>query len=215
VRVIPHGIPNLSFVPLPQTYSAEWRGPQMISFGFFRPDKGLEVMLEAVRILNGAGIVCRYKIAGSPQPQFPEQESYFGRIESLVAELGLTEIVQLDKRFLTRTEQAHLIRAAHLAAFAYQDPIHASSGAMALALAAGRPVVCTPFEYAEAARDALGQVHVSRDFGPVAMADSLREIFEARADWAVRARSVYELTRPWTWSRVGQMFKAAFDSATR
>lgn len=209
VRVIPHGIPDMRFVPPPEGMPER----RIISVGFFRPDKGLEILLRAIRTVIDTGIPCHYTIAGSPQPQFPQQDSYFWEIKRAIMELGLEGNIALVGSFLTRLEQVECIRKCHIGAFAYQDPEHASSGAVALALAAGRPVVCTPFDYAKAACEIGASVHLTRDFGPNAMSETLIHLFQANADWKQLSRLAYKATRGWTWPTVGRLFSDAMQEA--
>ncbi len=210
VRTIPHGVPDRPFVPPRRTAGPDKSEMHLVSFGFLSPAKGLDVVLEALRMLRDEGRRCRYTIAGSPHPRVPEQEDYFRRIEKSIAEQDLSDDVVVVGRFLQRAEQIALIRSADAAMFAYQHADQSSSGTVALALAIGRPVVCTPFEFALALKQEIAGVRIARDFGAAALAESLREVLAERPNSTALARSVYDATRAWTWPRVAQTYSAAF-----
>ena len=216
ISVIPHGIPDIPFVPPPSIRSSSATGKlalKMLSFGFFRPDKGLEAVVQAVRSLKTSGYDCNYVIAGSPQPQFVEQDEYCRLIHQLIRDLELVDSVHLERKFLTRSEQIKFIQRSHVGVFAYQDPVHASSGALSLTLGAGRPVICTPFEFALATRVEVEGVRVAGDFGARAIAECLAGLFAAKMDHGELAARVHEQTRQWTWRTVGRAYEALLLTA--
>jgi polysaccharide biosynthesis protein PslF len=108
------------------------------------------VILYAVHDLRHRGFNVSYRIAGAAQPQFESQMTYRAKIEGLIKSMQLDSIVQIDGRYLSLPEQAACIQQAHVGIFAYQDASHASSGTVPLVMGMGRPVLCTPFEYAKA-----------------------------------------------------------------
>ena len=216
ISVIPHGIPDIPFAPprsIQPSSAADKPALNLLSFGFFRPDKGLEEVIRAVQILKTSGYDCSYVIAGSPQPQFVDQEQYYRRIHQLITDIGLMDSVYLNCRFLTRSEQIKLIQDSHVGIFAYQDPLHASSGAVSLTLAAGRPVICTPFEFALATRMEVDGVRVARDFGALAIAECLTDLLSMRMDYGEHVARVHEQTRQRTWGSVARAYDALLASA--
>ena len=217
VSVIPHGVPNISFVSPSFTRPHGSGNPQtwkLCSIGFFRPDKGLEETLKALSILKRLGYDFQYVIAGSPQPQFIGQEEYVRKLHKLIAELRLVDAVRIEARFLTRAEQVKLIQDTHAGIFAYQDPDHASSGTIPLVMATGRPVICTPFEFALAKKLEIGEgVTVAKDFSSTAIAEALTHLFCSTPDYVPSAMRLHARTRHWIWQAVGPTYATAFDKA--
>lgn len=208
--VVPHGLPDIPYCP-PSAIPAGKNGLsiRLVTPGFFREDKGFEVILCAVRELWNRGYDVTYRIVGEPQRQFGGQLQYLATIRNLIEALDLSAIVEIDDRYLSVVEQAAAIQAAHLGVFAYQDASHASSGTVPLVMAMGRPVLCTPFEYAMAkAREGPG-VLVAAGFDHRAMADAA-ERFISLGDHGSLARDVYARTRPWTWPAVGKVFEELY-----
>lgn len=221
VVMIPHGVPQAAFVPAPALWSqagnANGTGNalSLVSVGFFRPDKGLEEILVAVWIVKRLGIKISYCIAGEPQRQFAGQEDYLHQISGLIKALGLRGAVRVSNTFLTVQEQMQSIRNAHAGIFAYQNQTHSSSGTVPLVLSAGRPVICTPFEYALTKRTELEGVRVADGFGAEAIANALVAFARERRNYRRVTRSLYRDTRGWTWSESGARYLSEFQLAAR
>jgi glycosyltransferase involved in cell wall biosynthesis len=216
--VVPHGVPDVDFKSPPPTWSTirtskRPRTLKLCSVGFFRPDKGIETIVRAVRALRETGIAVEYVIAGEPQRQFDGQAEYLHKIQSLVTELGVDDCIRIEARFLTRDEQIQVIQNAHAGVFAYQDEGQASSGAVPLVLASGRPVVCTPFEFAVDKRRELGKpIWLATDFTPRAVGIALLRFVGSGASYRRDCRTLHARIQPWSWGRVGATYAAAFET---
>ncbi len=133
--VVPHGVEPATRVGRAAARSAlgvEDDRLTVLCFGFLAPYKGLEAALEAGRV---AGDVARMVVAGGAHPRVGE-----GYVEALRRAHGD------HARFTGRVpdgEVAAWFAAADLALFAYPRPV-SSSGALALALAHGTPVLLSP-----------------------------------------------------------------------
>jgi len=182
---------------------------KLISPGFFREDKGLEFILLALHDLSEKGHYFSYLIAGEPQSQFNGQTSYMAYIQALIASLGLSTMVTIEARYLTVEEQVARIRDAHLGIFAYQDSSHASSGAVPLVMGAGRPVLCTPFEYAKS-KEGAGMI-LAKGYGASEITSALAQFaqFDGYEDAAF---DVYGRSRAWTWPIIGQTFTQLYKA---
>jgi glycosyltransferase involved in cell wall biosynthesis len=205
--VVPHGIPDFPYVAPPAAWGMEIRNGRspirLIMPGFFRQDKGIEVILYALRDLRDRGHDFSFQIAGEPQQQFGEQALYRAQVEDLIESLGLGSVVQVDGRYLSVAEQAAAIQTAHLGIFGYQDPSHASSGTVPLVLSMGRPVLCTPFEYAMTKAHEVPGIFLATGFASPSIADAI-ERFMRLDGYATLAKAIYNSTRPWTWATVGR-----------
>ena len=208
--VIPHGVPEIGFRS-PPTFPARSIPSRahckLISVGFYRRDKGFEDILLALWLLERKGYTVEYTIAGEPQRQFDGQTTYLADLRNLTRALGLEHRVSFIDRFLTVSEQVELIQSCHAGVFAYQTPIHASSGAVPLVLASGRPVICTPFEYARSKRSEIAGVIVAKDFGAEAIADAIISFIEAAEAYPATIDLLYDQTRAWCWTNAGGMYR--------
>lgn len=216
IAVIPHGVPNIPFSSPPGSWNPVGGvGPtcKLCSIGFFRPDKGIELVLHALRSLKDSGYQFEYVMAGEPQGQFEGQEQYFNDVNESIRELNLADRVRIIAKFLTRGEQIQIVQEAHAGVFAYQDPDQGSSGTIPLVMAAGRPVICTPFEFALAKEREVGGVTLAKDFDAAAIAEALARFFASGSNYLQDSRTLHERTRHWTWQAVGVAYAGAFAEA--
>ena len=209
IAVVPHGVPNIHYVPpVPPTGRHPWR---FCAIGFFRPNKGIEETLQAFAMLRNEGIPFHFTMVGSPQLQFAGQDTYLSSLQHLVTTLDLTKEVRLRRAFLTRDQQLAVIQSAHAGVFAYQDPDQSSSGTIPLVLASGRPTICTPFEYAKAKARELGNaVWLAQSFDSRAIVQVLKRFISARTAQVQLSKELYRSTRSWLWSEVGRTYQRAF-----
>jgi len=207
--VIPHGVPDFPYVeppPMCRIGSETSRPIRLITPGFYRGDKGFEIILRAIFALQKRGYPITYEIAGEPQRQFDGQSQYRSGIDTLIKELNLESSVRIDCRYLPVPDQAVSIHAAHVGIFAYQDASQASSGTVPLVMGMGRPVLCTPFEYAMAKADEGPGVFLAKGFDESSIVDAIEEFIRIE-NYAALTWSIYERTRAWTWSAVGTLFE--------
>ncbi len=215
IVAILHGVPDLPFVEPSEAWTnglpSRSHALRVITPGFFREDKGFETVLLALRELRASGVSVEYRIVGEPQEQFKAQARYCVQIESLIESLGLEDVASIDTRYLSVSEQAEAIRWAHVGVFAYQNPIQASSGTVPLVLSMGRPVVCTPFEYARAKHQEGPGVILADGFDPGSVAEALMT-FIRMARHSDFARSTYDRMRNSTWAYSGAEFGSVWRS---
>lgn len=203
VLVVPHGVPDSSLASLPECDHVA-----LTTVGFFRESKGFENVLLAIRQLVDEGMRIKYTIAGEPQRQFDGQSDYEAFIRGLVEALDLDEVVNIDARYLTVSEQIEAIHQSHLGVFAYQDPSQSSSGALPLVLSAGRAVISTPFEYAKSkAAEGFG-ILLSDDFGSRALARSIRKAIDT--DFMKEGEHNHSKIKEAEWGAVGKIVSSYF-----
>ncbi len=160
LRVVPHGAPTLliqraraaAIDTTTSTREERLRGRFVLSsFGLLSAGKGLETVLEALPAIVERHPETVYVIAGRTHPGVAQREGerYRLSLQKRVAELGLTEHVEFDDRFLSIAEIADLLAGTSVFVTPYLDPEQTSSGALTFAVAAGCAVVSTPYRYAE------------------------------------------------------------------
>ena len=90
-------------------------------------------------------------IAGRTHPGVAQREGerYRLSLQKIVAELGLTDHVEFDDRFLTVEEISKLLAVTSVFVTPYLDREQTSSGALTFGVAAGCAVVSTPYRYAQ------------------------------------------------------------------
>ncbi len=166
VHVVAHGAPraitevahrrrSLVEIPLggrPGRGPTTTRGRFVVSsFGLLSPGKGLETAIDAMASVVTDHPEVVLVIAGRTHPEVARRdgESYRLGLQRRVEELGITDHIVFDDRFLTVEELAELLGATDVFVTAYAEREQIVSGALTFAVAAGCPVISTPYRYAE------------------------------------------------------------------
>jgi glycosyltransferase involved in cell wall biosynthesis len=208
VRIIPHGVPSVRFNPPPEpTHSSELA---LVTLGYMRPDKGIEEVLVALRMLRDTGYDATLSILGSAQEHFAGQTDYQRQIVDTVHALRLSEHVQLRLQYQTVAAQLEAIQRSHIGVFAYQSPHHASSGTIPLVLSAGRGAVCTPFEFAVATDEAGPGIRLTGGYAASDIAEALAKEADGRFLHS-GAERIYNRGLEWHWDNTAARFAAAFS----
>src|SRR5512133_987139 len=121
------------------------------TFGLISDSKGLELAIGALPSITAVHPEVLYLIAGQTHPDVidKEGESYRLGLQRLVHDLDLCDHVWFIDRFLTIDELAILLARTDLYLTPYRSRDQIVSGALTFAVAAGCPVVSTPYFYAE------------------------------------------------------------------
>jgi len=218
IRFIHHGVPMIPFVE-PDSYKAQFdmKGRRVIlTFGLLGPGKGIEYMLEALPpVVERFPDVC-YVVLGATHPQLVREygESYRLSLQRKASELGLQRNVLFRNRFVEKEELCEFLKACDIYVTPYVHSEQITSGTLAYALAAGKPVISTRYWYAqELLADGRGELVGLRNakelsealLGLLGAPDKVREI---------RANA-YEFSRQMVWPEVAKNYLNAFRRALR
>ncbi len=210
IRVIPHGVPDLPLVESDQRkpdFGLEGRSV-ILSFGLLGPGKGYEHVIEAMSRVRKDCPDALYVVLGATHPNLirSEGEAYRDRLRRAVDDLGLRDHVRFVDRFVGQEELGRWLQAADAFVTPYPNLDQIVSGTLSYALAAGRPVVSTPFAYAsEVLSDGRGVI-VAPD-SPEALADGLSGLLEDADGRAAMGRRAYAFSRERIWPRVGAAYR--------
>ena len=126
VEIIPHGVPDLPFVdPDSVKASLGMDGRHLLlSFGLVGPSKGYESVIETMPDVVRAVPDACYVILGATHPELQrtEGERYRTQLETMVADLGMTEHVVFVDRFVTSTRAGPLARSGRRVRDALSEP---------------------------------------------------------------------------------------------
>lgn len=155
VHVIQHGAPvelhsNHREVQARRHFSIEPNAPVMSTFGLLSPGKGIELALRAMVDIVAVRPDAMYVVAGQTHPEVARRdgEAYRHALLRMVHDLALDNHVVFLDRFLSVTELGQLLAITDVFCTPYVGSEQAVSGALTFAIAAGCPVVSTPYQYA-------------------------------------------------------------------
>lgn len=206
VDVVPHGTPDLDPVRpegLRERLGVEGR-TVLLTFGLLGPSKGIEFAIESLERAVAAQPDVLYVILGATHPEIVAREGEAYR-ETLVAEVaarGLADHVRFENHYVDTDELWDWLRAADVYVSPYPNLDQITSGTLSNALAAGLPVVSTP--YLHAAEVLAGGAGRLADYGDVEAFGGALALFAsdpaARAEAGAIARAYGAQT---AWPTVG------------
>jgi len=208
-RLIHHGVPSIPLVE-PQHYKAQFEmegRTLLLTFGLLSPGKGIEYVLQALpRVVDELPDLC-YIVLGATHPNILREhgESYRLGLQRLARDLGLQRNVLFSDRFASLEELCEFLKAADFYVTPYLNREQITSGTLAYALGAGKPIISTPYWYAEELlADGRGRLVEPRD--PDAIADALLELLGDPAGVREMRANAYEFSRRMTWHEVGRRY---------
>jgi glycosyltransferase involved in cell wall biosynthesis len=149
------------------------------TFGLISPGKGLETAIAALPAIVERHPDVLYVIAGRTHPEIVRREGEHYRLllERRAVNLGVTDHVEFDDRFLSANELADLLHATDVFVTPYRNPEQIASGALTFAIAAGCATVSTPYAYAQDIL-ATGAGKLVPFDDPAAIAEAVRGFIE-------------------------------------
>lgn len=214
IEVIPHGVPDLPLVDSETIKPAlELAGRKVIlGFGLVGPNKGHELMFEALPAVVAANPSVLYAIVGPTHPDLlrGDGEAYRQSLTAQVERLQLGKHVRFVDRFVGRVEMTRWLEAADVIVTPYADLEMTVSGALTYAMGAGRAVVSTPFSYASEML-AKGRGVLVEPQSPPALAAALIELLGDDALRATLGRAAHDFSRGMVWSEVASRYRALFE----
>ena len=218
IDMIPHGIPETSFVE-----SSGYKGlfgvegkQVLLTFGLLSPNKGIESVLNALPkiVANHPDVI--YIILGATHPNLLREqgESYRLRLELLAEKNGVQKNVIFYNRFVDILELKEFIGAADIYITPYLNEAQITSGTLAYCFGAGKAVVSTPYWYAqELLADDRGVLVPFND--PDAIAQAVAGLLTDDARRNTMRKNAYKIGRDMVWGNVACSYMQAFANARR
>ncbi len=215
VQLIPHGIPDLSFVDnnyYKHKFGMEGRRT-ILTFGLLSKNKGVEVMLKAMPDIIKAEPSALYIILGMTHPSVLKHdgESYRFSLQQMVKELGLQEHVIFHNRFVSNDELRNFLCAADVYVTPYLNSEQLTSGTLSFAVGTGKAVVSTPY-WAAMELLAKGRGKLVRFGDGRQTAEAIIEILQDDSLFYSLRRKAYDYGRSRTWPKIGQSYWKLFSA---
>ena len=208
IEIVPHGAPDAIY-SADRDEARKALGVEdkfvLSTFGLVSPGKGLELAIEALPAVVRLRPDTIFIIAGQTHPEVRRRdgESYRHGITELVRTHNVESHVRFVDEFLPIDSIAQLLAATDVFLTPYHNPDQIVSGALTFALAAGCPIVATPYQYAnDQLSTGAGTVVSVRDSD--AFAEAILQ-YEPQTAAAYRARiASTKVGSTMRWSAIGE-----------
>ncbi len=215
IDVIAHGIPDVEFSE-PNLAKAElgFAGKSVIlTFGLLSPNKGIEVMIDAMPHIVRHSPDAVYVVLGATHPHLvrDQGEAYRASLQDRVSRLGIEEHVVFLDRFVDQATLLRFITMCDVYVTPYLTEAQMTSGTLAYSFGLGKAVVSTPYWHAqELLADGCGVLVPFGDVGVLAAEVEGLLTDDARRN-AMR-RLAYASSRSMTWAMTAKHYLSVFQS---
>ncbi|MEP6985501.1 MAG: glycosyltransferase, partial [Chloroflexota bacterium] len=153
IVLIHHGIPDVPFVD-PHFYKDQFGvegKPLLLTFGLLSANKGIENVINALPKILEKYPDLVYFVVGATHPNVirHEGEDYRLRLRYLARQKGVSDHLVFYNRFVSMKELIEFIGATDIYITPYLNQAQIVSGTLAYTVGAGKPVISTPYWYAE------------------------------------------------------------------
>jgi len=174
----------------------------LLFFGYITPDKGLDVLLKALRTLKKDGYTFKLLIAGKAENKSDVLQS--------IKRNGLSENVLLDTRYVPQDQASLYFRAADFLVLPYlksnQSPL------IPLAYSYGLPVVATSAQIEKVIDGVTGYLVTPGD--AESLHDKLSLLFNDESGLREMSRAAMDLSeREYSWASIAAKTLAVYESA--
>jgi glycosyltransferase involved in cell wall biosynthesis len=209
IATIPHGVPDFAFVT-PDEAKARlgYSGKAVIlTFGLLSPNKGIEVMIEAMPSILTHRPNALYVVLGATHPSLIRRdgEAYRERLVARVHALGIEDHVVFLNQFVDQATLLGFIAMCDVYVTPYLNEAQMTSGTLAYSFGLGKAVVSTPYWHArELLADGKGLLVPFRE--PAALSAAISGLLtdDIRRD-AMRKRA-YAASRSMTWEQTAARY---------
>ncbi|WP_183829958.1 glycosyltransferase family 4 protein [Rhizobium sp. BK377] len=214
IEVVPHGIPDMPFLePAVSKAGLGFDGRSVIlTFGLLSPNKGIEVMIDAMPLILKSRPDAVYVILGATHPNLvrDEGEAYRESLVTRVNDLGIEDSVVFLDRFVDKATLLEFISMCDVYATPYLNEAQMTSGTLAYSFGLGKAVVSTPYWHAQ---ELLANDRgVLVPFGdPTAIGREIASLLTNDARRDVMRRQAYQTSRPMTWQKTAERYLALFS----
>ena len=216
IDLIPHGVPDLPFGD--PNYYKDSSGTEgkavLLTFGLLSPNKGIELVIEALPSIVAAHPEAVYVVVGATHPHIKRREGdqYRLQLQALARKRGVERNVIFHNRFVSPEEMAQFVGSADIYITPYRHEAQAVSGTLAYALGAGKAIISTPYWHAaELLNDGRGILVPFNDSN--AIANAAIELLDDEASRHAMRKRAYLYAREMVWNKVAHSYMGTFARA--
>jgi glycosyltransferase involved in cell wall biosynthesis len=218
IEIIPHGIPDL---PFRETHSAKaklgFTGQTVIlTFGLLSPNKGIEIMLDAMPGIIKSCPDAVYVILGATHPNLVRQqgEAYRHGLTARVRDLGIQDHVVFFNQFVEQSTLLDFISMCDVYVTPYLNEAQMASGTLAYSFGLGKAVVSTPYWHA---KELLGDGRgILVPFGDAkAISNEIAALLTNDVRRHAMRKRAYAASRSMTWRETAARYLTLFERARK
>jgi glycosyltransferase involved in cell wall biosynthesis len=218
IEIIPHGIPEFAFVePDDAKVKLGFNDKAVIlTFGLLSPNKGIEIMIDAMPSILKTRPDAVYVVLGATHPNLvrDQGEAYRASLVAHTRAAGVEDHVVFLNQFVDQKTLLEFISMSDVYVTPYLNEAQMTSGTLAYSFGLGKAVVSTPYWHArELLADGRGILVPFGDAAALGVEisklltnDVLRQAMRKRA---------YSSSRSMTWERTAERYMAVFEAAGR
>ena len=214
ITVIPHGIPDIpNLDPHHAKLKFGFAGKTVIlTFGLLSPNKGIEIMLDAMpRIISSCPNVV-YVVLGATHPNLvrDQGEAYRESLAARVRTLGIADHVVFCNQFVDQPTLLEYISMCDVYVTPYLSEAQMTSGTLAYSFGLGKAVVSTPYWHArELLSDGRG---VLVPFGDAkALGTEISALLTNEPRRHAMCKRAYAASRSMTWEQTAKRYLTVFE----
>jgi glycosyltransferase involved in cell wall biosynthesis len=216
IEVVAHGIPDFAFVE-PDVAKAKLGFANktiLLTFGLLSPNKGIEVMIDAMPSILRSRPDTIYVVLGATHPNLvrSEGEAYRERLMARARALGVEEHIVYLNRFVDQATLCEFISMCDVYVTPYLNEAQMTSGTLAYSFGLGKAVVSTPYWHA---RELLANGRgILVPFGDIeAIGSEIAGLLSDDVRRNAMRESAYAGSRSMTWQRTAERYLEVFDHA--
>jgi glycosyltransferase involved in cell wall biosynthesis len=216
VDVIPHGIPDFPFLE-PHHAKAEFGFGEktiILTFGLLSPNKGIEIMLDAMPSIIKSCPNAVYVILGATHPNLvrDQGEAYRDSLTARVQELGIGDHVVFFNQFVDQATLLNFISMCDVYVTPYLNEAQMTSGTLSYSFGLGKAVVSTPYWHAkELLSDGRG---ILVPFGDAkALGTEISGLLTNDVRRQAMRKRAYAASRSMTWVQTAKRYLTIFETA--
>ena len=215
IIVIPHGAPNVpryssGFFKEMLGYSK--KDTIISSFGFIRPKKGYEFLIDAMPEVLKVCPRAKLLIIGHRHPlRSPE---YYKMLKDKATKLKLNSHIQFINKFVSFTDLINYLMATNIFVAPFLTEEQVSSGSLIYAMATGRACIATPFDYAKEVLAGRRGILIPIGNSEAIAKEIIHLIEHPKARHRMQNLS-YHYARPQIWSRTARKYHQVFRDSVK
>ncbi len=216
IEVIPHGIHDFPFVEPDEakaTFGFAGR-PVILTFGLLSPNKGIEIVIDAMPAILRRCPAAVYVVLGATHPNLVRErgETYRRGLAARAQALGIADHVVFLDGFVDKATLLDAISMCDVYVTPYLDEAQMTSGTLAYSFGLGKAVVSTPYWHAkELLAGGRGVLVPFAD--PDATARAIGQLLLDGGRRRSMSRRAYASSRSTIWQRVAQRYVDVFEDA--